>query len=100
MVVFGNQSTSLDVSLVRKALSLVTENLENLQAASLTGWNLAHSSMSTDSVYQKSITVSDISPCVKYASSTVLWQTSPLRPQETKLFTVLTSPAEAIALGA
>lgn len=96
LVSFGNQTNALDTELAHTALLKAKWGLSTTSNAL---WENANSFSTTSEIFSQTVTVTDISECVKYASSTVTWNTSPLRPQKTELFTILTSTSSALALG-
>lgn len=102
IIAFGNQVVALDTQLSGQAVLKAEKSMEDLKTAAALNWNSANSIplSAPDSDYQRwGVYVQDISPCAKYASSAVIWQSSPVRPQKTEYATLLTNPAEAIALG-
>ncbi len=92
IISFGNQAVALDTSLANQAIYQARTSLENFKTT-LTTNNWDETSLPAE------ISVADISNCVKNITSSIKWQTTPLRPQTTDLFTALTNPVEAINLG-
>ncbi len=102
IIAFGDQAVALDTQLSSQAVSKAEKGIETLKSEAAQDWNSATSTSlsAQDSDYQRTqISVNDISPCLKYVSSTVVWQASPVRPEKTEYTTLLTNSAEAIAMG-
>ncbi|MEK7507874.1 MAG: hypothetical protein AAB602_02205 [Patescibacteria group bacterium] len=102
VMALSNQVVALDTQLSNQALLKADQWLETLKTTAALNWSSANSIplSAPDSDYQQyEVFVQDISPCAKYVSSAVLWHSSPTRSQKTEYITLLTNPAEAIAMG-
>lgn len=96
---FGNQSMSLDTETNNEALYMAKGALEEARALSRLSFASVLTATVSDSIYTKTLEVSDLTPCRKEVTSRVSWLVSALRPQNIELTTGLTSPAEIAAFG-
>jgi Tfp pilus assembly protein PilV len=106
MVVFGNQSFALDTKLTQRALYHAERGIEMAYASSTNDFSSLASAIlplfgTEDMVYgnQAEVDIVDISPCVKMASSTVLWQTSPINSRQAILSSIFVSTTTSAAMG-
>jgi hypothetical protein len=102
MVIFGNQSVSVDTETNNEGLSKAIKTLEDARANSrrdfLSVVSFATTSTSTIAYNQK-LEVLDISECKKQATSTVTWFLSPTRQQKIELTTFFSSTSTVLSLG-
>jgi len=99
-MVFGNQSITVDAETNTEALTKATQQLEEARADSRKDFFSVISQNSTpDSIYTKELTIEDLTPCKKQATSTITWNTDGGRAQTIELGTFLTDIAGALALG-
>lgn len=102
-VVFGNQSVTVDTETDATAIGKATKALEAERALAKSDYQSAttQTTSETDSgvTYTEKLEVSDLSPCLKRATSTVSWSTDPLRTQKVELTTLLTDVAGALLMG-
>ncbi len=96
---FGNQSITVDAETNTEALFKAQELLENARANSRKDFFSVITSTSTDSIYEIGLTIEDLTPCKKQATSTVIWNTDGGRTQTIELGTFLTDVAGTLALG-
>lgn len=103
MVVFGNQSVAVDTELAQAGLYLAEQNLEQSGIQTIGDFN----SLTSDpipvsvvgTVFEKQITVTDISPCAKQIDSKALWNRTGSRRPSTTLSSVFVSADHAVAVG-
>lgn len=99
MVASGNQEFGRDAGLHQEALYKTDEGLEDTIANLKANWGgVASAFAAIDSIYTKSITVSDISECMKLVTTEADWSV-PSRSQYTGLSTLVTSIEEAKKYG-
>jgi len=94
-VAFSNQTVSTESQVNSEALSKSTLGLEKARAAARENFAAVISSSSTDDIYLKELTVTDLTQCRKRVVSRVSWATDPSRPE----YSELTSDVTDIALG-
>jgi hypothetical protein len=97
LVVFGNQSMAIDTTLAQRALYLAQTNLEKAGASTTADFDSITSDVSPvtfNSVYNKKITVEDVSVCSKLITSEVFWKRG-LRDLSTKLTSLFVSTTTA-----
>ena len=103
VVAFGNQSNSVDTETNNEALYKAQGLLEEARALSRANFADVETATSTEMsgalLYDKELTVLDISECKKQATSTVMWATTTPRTQKIELTTYLTSTDAFFALG-
>ncbi len=92
VVSFGNQSISIDTENSHQALYLAEENIENAKANAKADFSSLASSTSISGIYTKTLTVQDINLYTKNVTSTVTWNTDPLRVQKVELATIIFDP--------
>src|ERR1035437_5632737 len=101
LLVFGNQSVSVDSQTNNEALYKAQKMLEQARALSRQDF-LSVVSTTTTSIsiipYTQTLTVSDLTQCKKQAMSTVTWNSSN-RPQKIEMSTFFSDIVEALALG-
>ena len=102
-VFFGNQSVSLDTQTNTEALAKATTALEKERALAQSSYLSATSTSETEVsgtlTFTKTLSVADLTPCKKIATSTITWDTTTLRPQKIELTTFFTDIAGTLALG-
>lgn len=103
-VMFGNQSVAVDTETANAGLSEAGALLETARADAREDYlGLITSMPETFAVgpltYTKTLTVADLTPCKKQATSTVTWSLGPLRPQKIELTTLITDVVGALQLG-
>lgn len=102
-VFFGNQSVSVDTQTNTEALGKAIASLEQERALARTSFYSASSTSVTEVSgplsFTKTLTVSDLTPCKKIATSTVTWNAGTLRPQKIELTTFLTDILGARNMG-
>ena len=102
-VFFGNQSVSLDTQTNAEALAKATTALEKERALAQSSYLSATSTSETEVsgtlTFTKTLSVADLTPCKKIATSTITWDTATLRPQKIELTTFFTDIAGTLALG-
>jgi hypothetical protein len=97
---FGNQSITVDAETNTEALSKAAGILEDARASTTKDFfSIISKSFSVDSIYTKNLTVEDLTPCKKQATSTITWKTDGGRNQTIELGTFLTDVAGTLALG-
>jgi len=102
LVVFSNQSFTVDSEINNEAISKAKKVLEDARAQSRQDFTGVTSSTSTETsgplTYNKNLTVTDMTSCKKQATSTVSWS-SGTRNLHVTLSTFLSDVIEALALG-
>ena len=98
-VVFGGQSITTDAQTNQEALYKAQALLENARASISADFDgvVTLSSLSDD-IYSKTLSVLDLNPCEKEATSRVNWAIEG-RPQKVEFATYLSDVAEALAIG-
>jgi type II secretory pathway pseudopilin PulG len=100
LVVFSNQTVSLDNQLNDEALIKANSLMEQAKGSASYDFSaLKNAATVTDDIFKKELMVSDINPCKKTGVASVSWQTEPGRLLQIQLQTTFTNPTEAIALG-
>ncbi len=100
IVVFSNQTVSLDNQLNDEALIKATNLIEQARSsASFDFSSLGNLPTANDDIYKKELMVTDINPCRKTGIASVSWSTDPKRTLQIQLQTIFSNPSEAIALG-
>ncbi len=100
MLVFANQSVTLDSTTSGEALYKAKKLLEDARASSTADFNSVISAATTsDDIYFKKFDATDLTPCRKEIISRTQWSTEKLRPQKIELKTDITDIAEAFARG-
>ncbi len=103
LIINGGQSISVDTETSMEALSKAQKSIEGTRALSRSNFLSIISNTTTETsgalTYTKVLSISDITPCKKQATSTVTWSVSPLRPQKVEFSTFFTDIAGMIALG-
>lgn len=98
-IAVGSQEAIRDAGLSQRALYKVDEALEGAFASLKGDWtSLAASTVLSDGIYQKKVSVSDVSECVKEVESRADWAV-PQRAQDASLITLFTSTSTIAALG-
>jgi len=100
LVVFGNQSMSVDTELAQRALYLAEKNLEEAGASTLEDFDAISSDLTAvafNSVYDTRVTVTDISECAKRITSESFWDRG-FRSLDTGLTSIFISTEESGAL--
>lgn len=98
-IAMGSQESIRDAGLSQAALYKVDEGLEKTFASLKGDWSsLAASAILSDGIYDKEVTVTDISECMKQVESRADWDV-PQRSQDASLITLFTSVEEAKKLG-
>jgi len=98
-IALGSQESIRDAGLSQLALYKVDEALEGAFAALAVDWSsLSASAVLSDGIYQKKVSVVDISECVKQVESRADWSV-PQRAQDASLVTLFTSTSTIAALG-
>lgn len=113
---FGGRTLSSDSSAVEAGLEYAQEGVEAVRSikerdwAELTDgahglvflsgdWYFASGTTDTRGIYTRSVFISTIAIDTKKASTTITWQTDPVRPQKVELEEQLTNWKEALDLG-
>lgn len=104
LIVHAGQSIYIDTETNREAISLAEKQLvEDALAKSSSDFNSIVSRTGTEMSgplsYTKTLSVFDLTPCLKQATSEVLWALSPTRPATVSISTFLSSVKEMLALG-
>lgn len=103
LVVFGNQYVSIDNKLYSEALYKTSKGIEATRALSRQNF-LSINSTSTIEIsegisYLEKITITDISPCKKLATTTTTWTAGGTRNGYIEMGTTLTDKNLSLALG-
>lgn len=103
VVIFGNQSVSVDSETNNEAIYKTKKILESARAQSRQDFDFLSSTSTTDVsgniTYIQNLTVTDLSPCQKQATTTTAWIIGGTKPQKIELGTYLANPLAALALG-
>ncbi len=103
MVIFGNQSVSVDTETSHEAIYKTGKMLEKARAESRQNFLSLVSNTITEIsgsvTYINKITITDLTQCKKQATSTTEWSIGGFKPQKIELGTLLTDTATALALG-
>ena len=100
MLVFSNQSITLDTDSASEALYKAKTQLEEARAKAQENFiGLKNNSSTTENIYTKQLSVTDLTPCLKRAMSKVSWATEVLRPQTLELTTDVAGIKEAMKIG-
>ena len=99
MVVFGNQSVSVDTETNSAALLITEKVLEEARAASRNWFNSVLPESFNQPPYITALSVLDLTQCKKQAVSETTWNVSPSRAQKISLSTVFSDIKGALALG-
>lgn len=100
LVVFSNQTVSLDNQVNNEALIKVNDLIEQARgSASFDFTSLGNSPTAVDDIFKKELMITDINPCKKTGIASVSWSTETSRPLQIELQTIFSNPSEAIALG-
>ncbi len=103
LILNGGQSISVDTETNTEAISKAQKSIEDARALSRSNFLSVVSNTTTEIsgalTYTKVLSISDISPCKKQATSMVSWLVSPIRPQKVELSTFFTDIAGIIAFG-
>lgn len=95
---FANQTLKTDSGTSGEALYKAKGVLENARASSTADFLGIVSTTTSDGIYTKKLTVSDLTPCRKEATSAITWQLE-ARPQKITLTTDFADIAGTLALG-
>lgn len=83
LVLFGNQSISVDAETHREALSLAQKSMAEMRVHSRDRFADLNSTATYETLssftYTKNLTVTDITPCKKLATTSISWELSPSR---------------------
>lgn len=99
MVVFGNQTVTVDSEVNNAGLLKANEYIEEARASGAFDFNSLAYSSASDDIYSKELMVTEINPCRKNGIASISWATDPARPLRIELETIFTNPSEAVALG-
>jgi Tfp pilus assembly protein PilV len=100
IVVFSNQTVSLDNQINNEALIKANNLIEQARSSSSFDFSsLGNSPTATDDIFKKELMVTDVNPCKKTGIASVSWATDPKRPLQIQIETTFGNPFEAIALG-
>lgn len=99
-VVMGNTEFAKDTRFSQAALHMADRNIEVAEGELHTDWSggSAYAGVSED-MYEKTITITDISSCMKEVVSLLDWDYSQLRPGEASITTLVSSPDEVRKMG-
>lgn len=99
-VSFGNQSVTVDAQTNNEALYKAEKILEDARAASRQDFNSVNPVIfPLDGIYQKDLTVTDLTECKKEVKASINWSTETLRPQKIELSSRLADIKGALAQG-
>ncbi len=102
-LVFGNRTVVTDAQVSAEALARATDQLENARQLSENNFFNIVGATTNETVdgleYQKTLEVSDVTACLKQATSTVSWDTDPLRPQRISLAGLFSDVVGTLKLG-
>ncbi|MDO8520652.1 MAG: hypothetical protein Q7S52_00890 [bacterium] len=98
-VVLGNTEFARDTRFSQAALVMADHNIENAGRELHADWDSATTEYdSTSEVLpdekSETMTITDISECLKEVTSQLDWDNSPIRPQATGITTLITNPDE------
>jgi Tfp pilus assembly protein PilV len=103
MVIFGNQSVSVDTETNNEAIYKSKKMLESARALSRQNFSSLLSTTTTETsgniTYSLKLSVTDLTQCKKQATSTATWTIGGTKTQKVELGTYLTDPITALALG-
>lgn len=97
MVVFGNQSLSVDAQTTQEALYKAQAGLEEARASTHNNWDNIVSNSTTEEIFTKNTSVADVDEFVKLVNVVVNWQIQ--QPRSVELSTLLTDWQSALAQG-
>ncbi|OGZ11954.1 MAG: hypothetical protein A3C93_05950 [Candidatus Lloydbacteria bacterium RIFCSPHIGHO2_02_FULL_54_17] len=103
-VVLGNTEFARDTRFSQAALVMAEHNIENAGRELHADWDSATTEYdSTSEVLpdekSETMTITDISECLKEVTSQLDWNNSPIRSQATGITTLVTNPSEVRRLG-
>lgn len=98
MVVFSNQTVSLDNQLNNEALIKIDSFIEQAKSSASFDFNSLTYSSASDNIFKKELLITDVNSCKKTGLASVSWSTDQ-RPLHMEIGTVFSNPNEAIALG-
>ncbi len=100
VITFGTQAVALETILNHEALTKTSEELEAAFAnGQQTFSKLVSIAPANDGMYVKSITVDDLTRCLKKVTSLFTWQATPVRPQQVLLTTEISDRFGVLANG-
>lgn len=99
VVVFGNQSVSVDAQTNGEAILMAKKNLEGARATAKEKFSNLVSTSSVQSLYATNLSVFDATECRKNVTSTITWNVTSLRNQRVELSASFTDIPGALAVG-
>ncbi|OGM99795.1 MAG: hypothetical protein A3B91_02135 [Candidatus Yanofskybacteria bacterium RIFCSPHIGHO2_02_FULL_41_29] len=98
LVVFGNQTVSLDSQVNNEAIIKANDLVEQARASASVDFNSLADSSDYD-FFRQELLVNNVNNCKKTGIASVSWSTDANRPQLINIKTTFTNFSEAIALG-
>ena len=100
---FGNQSVSIDSETNNEAIGIAKKIIEDARKNSRQDYASVKTTLSNITsgglTYNKTLSVDDLTECLKIATSTVSWTSSPTRTQKIEFSTYLSDITGATSLG-
>jgi hypothetical protein len=99
LVAFTNQTATIDVQTNQEAVNKANAELETARRLARTNYNsLGSSGPTVDGIYTKTLTVSEVTQCIKNVTSLITWELEG-RPLYVEISSMISDPNTAYGLG-